>query len=111
MGLEECGPSAYNLKGLVWLNFLSVIRKNAGTIGGQPLLEHSTELFREIMEVNVTSLFVASREAAKGDGSQAIRLDHQHQLDLRELDGEAVRDSCVLRVQRRRSVADPVARG
>jgi len=44
---------------------LDILVNNAGTTGGQPLLEHSTALFREIMEVNVTSLFVASREAAK----------------------------------------------
>ena len=44
---------------------LDILVNNAGITGGEPLLEHSTELFRQIMEVNVTSLFVASREAAR----------------------------------------------
>jgi NAD(P)-dependent dehydrogenase (short-subunit alcohol dehydrogenase family) len=47
------------------LGTVDILVNNAGITGGTPLREHSTELFRQIMEVNVTSMFIACREAAK----------------------------------------------
>jgi gluconate 5-dehydrogenase len=47
------------------LGSLDVLVNNAGVTFGRPLLEHSTEDWQQVLDVNLTAVFVACREAAR----------------------------------------------
>jgi NAD(P)-dependent dehydrogenase (short-subunit alcohol dehydrogenase family) len=44
---------------------IDILVNNAGTTIGRPLLEHTLEDWRTVIDVNLTSVFLASREAAR----------------------------------------------
>ncbi len=61
---------------------IDILVNNAGTILRKPAAEHPDEYWDEVIETNLSSQFVISREIGKADGRTWLRQDRFHPSSL-----------------------------